>query len=128
MRILIIDDSLTSRQLLIKCLNALEYKDIIETDDGVKGFEMLRQDPSIELILLDRYMPNMDGLEFLKKYHADESMKKVPVAMITSEAKVSEKMRAIVEYEPDYYITKPVSNGALITMLNQLFPDKAGQV
>jgi two-component system chemotaxis response regulator CheY len=123
MKILLIDDSTTSRQLLVKYLSQLGYTDIVQAADGVEGLQRLQDTPDIKLVLLDRYMPNMDGLEFMQRFKSDPRNQYVQVSMVTTEDDMGEKLKTIAEYKADYYITKPVTTQALVRMFSKLFGD-----
>ena len=123
MKILIVDDSATSRQILVKYLAELGYTDIVQAVDGVQGLQRLRDTADIKLVLLDRYMPNMDGLEFMRRFSSDPRNQYVQVSMVTTEDDMGEKLKTIAEYKADYYITKPVTPQALVRMFSKLFGD-----
>jgi CheY-like chemotaxis protein len=75
-RVLIVDDELSIRELLVRIVEA-EGLEAIEADDGSVALELARaQTPDV--ILLDNIMPKMDGLEFLKALRADSGLKKYP--------------------------------------------------
>lgn len=125
MKILIVDDSVTSRQLLMKYLTELGYTeaDIVQATDGLQGLQRLQDTEGIKLVLLDRYMPNMDGLEFMRQFKSDPRNQYVQVSMVTTEDDMGEKLKTIAEYKADYYITKPVTPQALVRMFSKLFGD-----
>jgi len=123
MKILVVDDSHTARQVAIKCLKDLGYTDVVEAQDGGEALEKLKANPGIRLVLLDRYMPTMDGLEFMRRFKADPDNQGVHVSMVTSEDDMDEKFKAVADYNADYYIIKPVTSQALVRMFARLFPD-----
>jgi CheY-like chemotaxis protein len=125
MKILVVDDSQTARQLTKRCLQELGHVDIIESANGMEALQRLADTPGIELVLLDRYMPNMDGLQFMSQFKQNPAFRKVRVSMVTTEDKSDEKMRAIADYEADYYIIKPITTQALVRMFAKLFPSYA---
>lgn len=104
--ILIVDDDVNNIEILKLDLEDNGYE-ILTGCDGVDGWEVLQQNKeSICAILLDRMMPNMDGMEFLEKLKGDESVAQKPVIMQTAAAEksqVAEGIRAGVYY----YLTKP---------------------
>ena len=122
MKILVVDDSLSARKLIISFLNNLSYTDVVEANDGIEALELFHKIPGIKLILLDRYMPHMDGLEFIERFKNDPDTQHVSVAMVTSEDNMGEMAKTISEYKADYYITKPVTKEALVMMFAELFP------
>lgn len=81
-RILIADDVAMQREMLGDLLQ--DDYDIVFAPDGVKTLEALRSDTEeIDLVLLDLYMPNMNGREVLKEMQVDEELRSVPVIVLT---------------------------------------------
>ena len=86
-KVLIIDDSNTMRKIISRSLRqaGLEFETILEAGDGQIALDVLTQEKP-DIILSDINMPNMNGIEFLKKKADDESIKDIPVFMITTES------------------------------------------
>jgi two-component system chemotaxis response regulator CheY len=82
--VLIVDDSSTMRKIISRSLRqaGLPVDDIFEAGDGIEGLNVLG-DKSVDLILSDINMPNMDGLEFIKQVRGNGNT--VPIVMITTE-------------------------------------------
>ncbi|RQW82737.1 MAG: response regulator [Geobacter sp.] len=82
--VLIVDDSSTMRKIISRSLRqaGLAVDDIFEAGDGIEGLSVLGE-KSVDLILSDINMPNMDGLEFIKQVRANGN--NVPIVMITTE-------------------------------------------
>lgn len=82
--VLIVDDSSTMRKIISRSLRqaGLAVDEIFEAGDGVEGLSVLGN-KSVDLILSDINMPNMDGLEFIKQVRAKGNS--VPIVMITTE-------------------------------------------
>jgi len=82
--VLIVDDSSTMRKIISRSLRqaGLPVDDIFEAGDGIEGLNVLG-DKSVDLILSDINMPNMDGLEFIKQVRGNGNS--VPIVMITTE-------------------------------------------
>ena len=83
--ILIVDDSSTMRKIISRSLRqaGLAVDTIYEAADGIEGLNALGQGDSVDLVLSDINMPNMDGLEFVKQARAQGF--KAPIMMITTE-------------------------------------------
>ena len=101
MKILLVDDSKTMRNIQHKALNGLGYSDIIEAEDGQQALDQVAAH-SPELILLDWNMPVMNGMEFLKAFRAEN--KTTPVIMVTTEAEKSRVIEAIKAGVSNYMV------------------------
>ena len=113
MRILSVDDSAATRLFIKKSIDVLDF-DFLEAGDGIEGLEILkRENGKIDLILLDRHMPNMDGMEMLEAIKADDQYKHIPVTMVTVETERDEIHKAIEKGAKNYLI-KPFSQEKLI--------------
>jgi two-component system chemotaxis response regulator CheY len=86
-KVLIIDDSSTMRKIVTRSLRqaGLDFDTILEASDGVEALQVL-QNESVDIILSDINMPNMDGIEFLRQKAGIDAIKAIPVVMITTEA------------------------------------------
>jgi two-component system chemotaxis response regulator CheY len=63
----------------------LDFDTILEAGDGQEALQLLGKE-SVDIILSDINMPNMDGIEFLRQKSANAAIKGIPVVMITTEA------------------------------------------
>lgn len=106
MRILLVDDSATMRRIQKNQLAGLGVSDIVEAADGDEALDKLKQNPAIDLVLLDWNMPSMDGLTCLKTVRADPALKDIKVIMCTSEAEKSKVFEAM-KAGASNYIVKP---------------------
>lgn len=114
MKILLVDDSRTMRNIQKNVLAQLGYTDILEAADGAEALTKVADAP--ELILLDWNMPNMNGLEFLKKFR--ESDKSTPVIMVTTEAEKSRVIEAI-KAGVNNYVVKPFTPDILSARITE---------
>ena len=76
-KILIVDDAQINRIILCELLRN-QYQ-ILEAEDGKKALEMIKEDKSIDLVLLDIVMPNMDGYQVLEKMKEQRYLEYLPV-------------------------------------------------
>ncbi len=85
--VLIVDDSSTMRKIVTRCLRqaALDFDKILEAGDGQEALQVL-QSESVDLVLSDINMPNMDGLAFLREKRGIAAIKDIPVVMISTES------------------------------------------
>ncbi len=105
-KILAVDDSVTMRRILTNTLKKAGFDQVVEAEDGVDAWAKLQREEDVGLILTDWNMPNMSGLEFVKKVRSDPKFGNVPIIMVTARGvkdDVLEAMRAGV----NSYIVKP---------------------
>jgi len=105
--ILIVDDSAAIRKILQRVLLQAEVPldRVHEAGDGVEALAKLTEE-KVGLILSDINMPNMDGLEFLGKLKSNDTLKHVPVVMITTEGGQAKVLEA-VNLGAAGYVRKP---------------------
>ncbi|MDH4945056.1 response regulator [Sulfurimonas sp. C5] len=106
MKLLVVDDSSTMRRIIKNTLARLGYKDILEGADGVEGWNALDANPDIEMLITDWNMPEMNGLELVKKVRADERFTDLPIIMVTTEGGKAEVITAL-KAGVNNYIVKP---------------------
>jgi two-component system chemotaxis response regulator CheY len=106
LKLLVVDDSSTMRRIIKNTLNRLGYKDILEGADGVEGWNALDTNPDIEMLITDWNMPEMNGLELVKKVRADARFADMPIIMVTTEGGKAEVITAL-KAGVNNYIVKP---------------------
>ncbi len=116
MKILLVDDSRTMRNIWKRVVSGLDDCEILEAGDGQEGLKTISENGPVDLVLLDWNMPNMDGLTMLKKVR--ENDKTTPVIMVTTEA---EKLRIIdaIKAGANNYVVKPFTPDALKSKINE---------
>ncbi len=84
--VLLVDDSTTMRKIVSRSLRqaGLDFGDIFEAGDGQEALEVLEKE-AVDIVLSDINMPNMNGIEFLREKSGRESIKDIPVFMISTE-------------------------------------------
>ena len=107
MKILIVDDSSTMRRIIGNVVMQLGFaKDSFdEAEDGVKAWKLLSEG-RYDVILTDWNMPNMNGLELVKKVRSEGAHLKTPIIMITTEGGKGEVITAL-KAGVNNYIVKP---------------------
>lgn len=106
MKTLVVDDFATMRKIVKNVLRQIDITNVTEAENGKQAIDILRADPSYELIVSDWIMPEMTGIEFLKACKEDETIRKVPFVMVTAEAQKDSVLEAI-KAGVDNYIVKP---------------------
>jgi len=105
--ILIVDDSATMRALIRKVLGIAGFP-VGQYFEGANGLEALEILSShwVDVVLTDINMPGMDGLEFLRRLRQDDTLKEIPVILITTEGR-PEVMEQVTQMGVQGYIKKP---------------------
>jgi two-component system chemotaxis response regulator CheY len=117
-RILIFEDSPTMRQLLVFALRRLHGVDIVEAQDGMDGLRKLSSD-RFDLALIDINMPVMDGLKLIGLMKGEDSLRDVPVVVITTEGAAQDRERAL-RLGADEYLTKPIQAQRVLDVARSL--------
>jgi two-component system, chemotaxis family, sensor histidine kinase and response regulator WspE len=102
-RILVVDDSITVREVERKMLELKGY-DVTTAVDGMEGWNALRSD-QFHLVITDVDMPRMDGIELLKHIRQDSRFESLPVIIVSYKDQESDRTRGL-EAGADYYLTK----------------------
>jgi len=102
--ILVVDDNEGNRELLSRRLGRQGYA-VELAADGRSALELMRRRP-VDLVLLDVMMPEMDGYEVLKRLKSDETLRHIPVLMISARDEVEGVIRCI-ELGAEDYLPKP---------------------
>ncbi|MDB9525260.1 response regulator [Oscillatoria sp. CS-180] len=110
--VLIVDDSITVRELLSMSFNKVGYR-VEQARDGQEAWEKLRSGLPCDLVFCDIEMPRMDGLELLSRMQKDSILKRVPIAMLTSRGADRHRQMA-VDLGASGYFTKPYLEEALL--------------
>jgi two-component system chemotaxis response regulator CheY len=96
LNVLIVDDSVAMRMILQRALRktALPLDRVLEAGDGCVALEILKKE-TVNIILADINMPNMDGLQMLAELKSNEQWKQIPVVMISTESSQTKVMEAL---------------------------------
>lgn len=118
-RILIVDDFSTMRRIVKNLLSDLGLTNTAEADDGSTALVELRK-ASFDLVVTDWNMPGMPGIDLLKAIRADSALSKIPVLMVTAEAKREQIIEA-AQAGVNGYIIKPFTAATLEDKLSKIF-------
>jgi two-component system chemotaxis response regulator CheY len=119
MKFLVVDDFSTMRRIVRNLLKELGYTNAEEAEDGVAALSRLKSE-KFDFVVSDWNMPNMTGLELLRSIRADESLKTLPVLMITAEAR-KENIIDAAQAGANGYIVKPFTAATLAEKLTKIF-------
>lgn len=121
LKILIVDDFELPRRLIRAMLNELGYDNqpnILEASNGVDAFNVL-QGNKVDLIICDWVMPEMTGIELLKKVRKEPKFTTIPFIMVTAEAQKDNIMEAI-KAGVSQYIVKPFTAADLFKKIQMV--------
>ncbi|MFC5476057.1 chemotaxis response regulator CheY [Paraherbaspirillum soli] len=118
-KILVVDDFPTMRRIVRNLLKELDFVNVDEAEDGAAGLQKLR-DGNFGFVVSDWNMPNMDGLTMLQSIRADPRMAKMPVLMVTAEAK-KENIIAAAQAGANGYVVKPFTAATLEEKITKIF-------
>ena len=104
-RFLVVDDFSTMRRIIKNFLNDLGYNHVQEADDGMTALPILKSG-TIDFLITDWNMPGMQGLDLLKAVRADAKISKMPVLLLTAEAKREQIIEA-AQAGVNGYVIKP---------------------
>ena len=108
---LVVDDFSTMRRIIKNLLNDLGYSNITEADDGNSALPLLKNG-QFDFLITDWNMPGMAGLDLVKHVRADVRLGKMPVLMLTAEAKREQIVEA-VQAGVNGYVIKPFTAATL---------------
>jgi CheY-like chemotaxis protein/anti-sigma regulatory factor (Ser/Thr protein kinase) len=120
--ILIVDDEELNLEIISEYLSD-DYK-ISTAEDGVIAWEMLEKTPNaFDVILLDRMMPNMNGMEVLEKIKQHSILQYCPVIFQTAKASVADIAEGL-DAGAFYYLTKPFEEDVLLSVIKTAVSDR----
>jgi len=119
MRILVVDDFSTMRRIIKNILRQLGFNNIEEADDGTTAWDALNKG-GIDFVISDWNMPQMTGIELLRKVRASEEFGDMPFLMVTAEAQQENVIEA-VQAKVSNYIVKPFTAETLKQKIDKIF-------
>jgi two-component system chemotaxis response regulator CheY len=119
LKFLVVDDFSTMRRIVKNVLQDLGFSDVTEADDGKTALPLL-QAGSFDFLITDWNMPGMPGIELLKAVRADPKLAKLPVLMLTAEAKREQIVQA-AQAGVNGYVVKPFTPATLKEKLDRIF-------
>lgn len=121
-KVLIADDDVRNIFSLSKALESYGMN-IISAMDGREAIDQLKKDPSVDIILMDMMMPEMDGYESMMKIRMMPGFGKLPIIAVTAKAMAGDREKCISSGASDY-ITKPIDKDQLLSLLRVWLYDR----
>lgn len=119
MKILVVDDFSTMRRIIKNLLRELGFNNTHEADDGNTAFPLL-QNGDFQFVITDWNMPGMTGIDLLKAIRAHPHTAKLPVMLVTAEAKRDQIIEA-AQAGVNGYIVKPFTAVTLKEKIESIF-------
>jgi chemosensory pili system protein ChpA (sensor histidine kinase/response regulator) len=116
--VLIVDDSITVRELLSLTFNKAGYR-VQQARDGQEAWDKLRSGLPCDIVFCDIEMPRCDGLELLSRIQKDSTLNHLPIAMLTSRGADKHRQMA-VQLGASGYFTKPYLEEALLEAASRM--------
>ncbi len=111
LKFLVVDDFSTMRRIVRSLLREMGCNNVEEAEDGVAALQMLRSS-RFDFVVSDINMPNMNGFDLLKAMKADENLQRIPVLMVTAEARKEDIVLA-AQSGAAGYVVKPFTKATL---------------
>jgi two-component system chemotaxis response regulator CheY len=124
MKFLIVDDFSTMRRIVRGLLKEIGYNNAEEAEDGAAALQVLKGG-KFDFVVSDINMPNMNGFELLKAIKSDDSLKHIPVLMVTAEARKEDIVLA-AQTGASGYIVKPFTKATLEEKVQKIMQKLAG--
>jgi len=124
MKFLIVDDFSTMRRIVRGLLKEIGYNNAEEAEDGAAALQVLKNG-KFDFVVSDINMPNMNGFELLKAIKSDDSLKHIPVLMVTAEARKEDIVLA-AQTGASGYIVKPFTKATLEEKVQKIMQKLAG--
>ncbi|MCF1427787.1 MAG: response regulator [Shewanella sp.] len=115
MKILVVDDTITIRHIMLHLLRLLGYEELEEAVDGTHALHIISRQ-KIDLIITDIHMPKKDGFALVQEIKANPDLAHIPVMMVTCDAD-ADKIQIALAAKVAGFIVKPFN---LVTLERQL--------
>jgi len=125
-RALVVDDNAASREILQSMLESLGIEAAVASSgrEAIADIEVASQSKQpFQLVLMDWKMPNMDGVEAMRKIRSDDKLKEIPTIIMVSAYSRDEALRDAGQAQPEDFLIKPFSPSTLLNTINRQFSD-----
>lgn len=127
--ILVVDDSFPMRAVIKKVIKAsgFDIGELLEAANGQEALDVLNRH-WLDLVLTDYNMPDMNGLELIKEMKRIDTMKDIPVVMVTTEGS-DQRIQTFIQQGVAAYIRKPFTPEQIKSQLNRILGEpEHGQI
>lgn len=122
--VLVVDDMMTMRKLVKKAFTSLGFNRVTEAENGAVAFEKIRflaqSGAPIQLIISDWNMPEMTGIELLKKVRESSFGRNTPFILLTAESEKSQVLEAL-QARVSGYLVKPFTTDQISEKLKAVY-------
>ena len=123
-KILVVDDMNSIRTFMVSALKELNYMNIVEASDGAGAWKIINDAASgpepIQLVFSDMMMPEMTGLELLKKVRDCPGTQSLPFLFVTSEGE-TDAVLAAATLKADGYVLKPMDKEVITIQMERVW-------
>lgn len=116
-RVLLVEDSAITRSMIAQLLRMFGYQ-VAEADDGARALEVL-EEFSADVVITDVEMPQLDGIELIRRLRADARWDQLPVIVLSTRGSARDKQRAVVAGANAYLVKTEFSETALRDVLTR---------
>ncbi|MEO6979284.1 MAG: response regulator, partial [Mucilaginibacter sp.] len=114
-KVLVVDDDVRNLFALTAVFERSKIE-VITAESGREALEILNKDKSIDIVLMDIMMPEMDGYETIQMIRKEPRNKSLPIIAVTAKAMIGDRQKCISSGASDY-ITKPVKTDQLLSLM-----------
>jgi len=117
LKVLVVDDDFINRKLLQTLLKKNpDVTEIVEAENGSDALDKMKNNPALNIILLDIMMPIVDGVEFLKIFRSDVANSHIPIIVLSTD---DTRKAEVFDNGANDFIRKPVKEADLFTKIEQ---------
>ncbi|MDJ0818448.1 MAG: response regulator [Desulfobacterales bacterium] len=126
MKVLVVDDNATSRNILQDILESFSFEVVLAAsgEDGIEEIERADRDKPFELVIMDWKMPGLDGIEASKRIKHHDCLNRIPAVILVTAYGREEIMQQAEEIGLEGFLIKPVSPSILFDTIMQAFGER----
>jgi CheY-like chemotaxis protein len=114
-KVLLVDDDVRNVFALASLLES-RGMEILFAENGRDGIHTLRENPDVDLVLMDIMMPEMDGYEATRRIRGMDEFKQLPIVALTAKAMKGDREKSLMAGASDY-VAKPVDSNRLLSLM-----------